>query len=131
MDMANFRPDQSFPVAQNPLSGPQSNGFSAPQNPSQGASNTTGAQPSGPTPSYPFSDHEPSDQKPNDVSTTSIPAVAEDSDLIEKEWVRRAKSIVEKTQNNPYLQSQELSALRTEYLRKRYGKTMDSSEQNI
>jgi hypothetical protein len=54
--------------------------------------------------------------------------MADDNDLIEKEWVESVKNVVEKTRTNPFEQSQEISRLRTEYLQKRYGKTMEKSE---
>lgn len=50
------------------------------------------------------------------------PATAADEDLIEKEWVERAKKIVASTKNDPYLQEQEVSKLQADYLMKRYGK---------
>ncbi len=50
------------------------------------------------------------------------PATAADEDLIEKEWVERAKKIVASTKNDPYLQEQEVSRLQADYLKKRYGK---------
>lgn len=50
------------------------------------------------------------------------PATAADEDLIEKEWVERAKKIVASTKNDPYLQEQEVSKLQADYLKKRYGK---------
>lgn len=50
------------------------------------------------------------------------PAAAADEDLIEKEWVDRAKKIVASTKNDPYLQEQEVSKLQADYLKKRYGK---------
>jgi hypothetical protein len=68
------------------------------------------------------------DKAHNDVSNTSSPTSAEDSDLIEKEWVEKAKAIVEKTRRDPFLQSQELNQFKTEYLQKRYGKNVGSSE---
>jgi hypothetical protein len=63
-------------------------------------------------------------------STTSIvvPAVAEDQDLIEKDWVAKAKHIVEKTRDNPYQQSQELTVFKSDYMQKRYNKTIKPSE---
>lgn len=50
------------------------------------------------------------------------PPVADDVDIIEKEWVDKAKSIVEKTKNDPRQQSTEVNALKADYLKKRYGK---------
>lgn len=56
------------------------------------------------------------------------PTVANDDDLIEKEWVDKAKKIIADTQNDPYKREQEVSKLQVEYLRKRYGKELGSSE---
>jgi hypothetical protein len=69
-----------------------------------------------------------SSESNNDVSKTTVPNTAEDSDLIEKEWVEKAKAIVEKTRRDPFLQSQELNSFKTEYLHKRYGKNVGSGE---
>ncbi len=67
----------------------------------------------------------------NDVTntTTTVAAItADDGDLIEKEWVNKAKAIVEKTQNDPYQQSKELNFLRAGYMQKRYSKIIKLSE---
>lgn len=50
------------------------------------------------------------------------PQMADDVDLIEKEWVLRAKRIVEQTKNDPHRQSEELHATGTEYQRQRFGR---------
>lgn len=52
------------------------------------------------------------------------PASAADEDLIEKEWVERAKKVVAETKHDPYLQGQEVSKLQADYLKKRYGKSI-------
>lgn len=51
-------------------------------------------------------------------------AIVDDGDLIEKEWVSRAKHIVATNRNDPYKQSEQLAALRADYMKKRYGKTI-------
>jgi hypothetical protein len=61
----------------------------------------------------------------DDSQTTN--AVADDSDLIEKEWVNKAKSIVERTKEDPYKQSEELKLLKSDYLQKRYNKIVKQS----
>ena len=58
----------------------------------------------------------------------STPAIADDNDLIEKEWVAKAKQIVEKTKENPYAQNKELSVFKADYMKKRYNKTIKLSE---
>ena len=50
------------------------------------------------------------------------PPIAEDTDLIEKEWVDKAKDIVEKTRSNPYKQQEELAKMKADYLKKRYNR---------
>lgn len=58
----------------------------------------------------------------NDTPKISVPETANDTDLIEKEWVIKAQSIVNKTIDDPYKQSRELTALKAEYIKKRYNK---------
>ena len=64
----------------------------------------------------------------SNTTTISVPAVADDQDLIEKEWVAKAKNIVEKNRNDPYQQSQELTVFKNDYLSKRYNKTIKMDE---
>jgi hypothetical protein len=52
------------------------------------------------------------------------PTAAGDDDLIEKEWVEKAKKVVAETKHDPYLQGQEVSRLQADYLKKRYGKSV-------
>jgi hypothetical protein len=56
------------------------------------------------------------------------PLIAEDADLIEKEWVLKAKQIVEKTKYDPYLQNKEMGKFKADYLKKRYNKTINTVE---
>jgi hypothetical protein len=51
-------------------------------------------------------------------------AIVDDGDLIEKEWVNKAKQIVELNRDNPYKQSEELTVFKADYMKKRYGKTI-------
>jgi hypothetical protein len=53
------------------------------------------------------------------------PPAAADEDLIEKEWVEKAKKVVAETKHDPYLQGQEVSKLQADYLKKRYGKIVN------
>src|SRR5579883_1347093 len=50
------------------------------------------------------------------------PPTADDVDLIEKEWVLRAKSIVEHTRDDPHQQNQEINKFKADYIKKRYNK---------
>lgn len=55
---------------------------------------------------------------------TTNPTIASDDDLIEKEWVDKAKKIIAETRDDPYRREQEVSKLQADYLRKRYGKEL-------
>lgn len=67
----------------------------------------------------------------NDVPATTnaaVPTVADDADLIEKEWVTKAKQIVERTKEDPHLQSKEMTVFKADYMQKRYNKAIKVSE---
>lgn len=67
----------------------------------------------------------------NDVTKTTspvVPATADDGDLIEKEWVNKAKKIVNSTREDPYAQSRELTLFKADYLQKRYNKIIKLTE---
>jgi hypothetical protein len=55
--------------------------------------------------------------------STSLP-IKDDGDLIEKEWVNKAKQIVERTREDPYKQSEELTIFKADYMKQRYNKTI-------
>ena len=55
-------------------------------------------------------------------SSISVPLVAADDEVIEQEWVQKAKKIVSETKDDPYAQEKEVSKLQAEYIKKRYGK---------
>lgn len=59
----------------------------------------------------------------------SSPLMAEDSDLIEKEWVEKAKKIVEATRDDPYQQNREINKVKADYMKKRYNKDIHLSEE--
>jgi hypothetical protein len=67
-------------------------------------------------------------QPPAQAQANGNPAVADDGDLIEKEWVHKAKSIVESTKGDPYKQSEALTALKADYMQKRYNKTIKTTQ---
>ena len=62
------------------------------------------------------------------TTANANPAVADDADLIEKEWVQKAKDIIKQTQNDPHLQSRELNVFKADYMQKRYNKVLKLSE---
>ena len=87
-----------------------------------------GFTPLPPLPPLPVSNTTPVNATHTDDSstTTSVtnPSTAEDNDLIEKEWVAKAKQIVASTATDPYIQSQQVSQLKADYMSKRYNKTV-------
>jgi hypothetical protein len=58
----------------------------------------------------------------------NTPLAANDDDLIEKEWVDKAKKIIAETKDDPYRREQEVGRLQADYLRKRYGKELGSPQ---
>ncbi len=69
-------------------------------------------------------------QPAQDGASTAVPAddttptVAADEDLIEKEWVDKAKKIIQDTRNDPHAREQRVGKLQADYLKKRYGKEL-------
>lgn len=61
------------------------------------------------------------------ASSSAGPAVAADEDLIEKEWVDKAKKILEETKEDPYRRELEIGKLQRDYIRKRYGREIGES----
>lgn len=64
----------------------------------------------------------------NNASTAAAPLIADDVDVIEKEWVDKAKKIVNATKDDPYTQEKEVSKLQADYLMKRYNKQIKLPE---
>jgi len=65
------------------------------------------------------------DQSADDTTTLSgNPIVAADDDLIEKEWVEKAKKIVAETRNNPHQRDEAVNNLQVDYIKKRYGREL-------
>ena len=58
------------------------------------------------------------------IADNTNPAIAADDDLIEKEWVEKAKKVIAETRHDPHLQEREVSKLQADYLQKRYGKSV-------
>ena len=58
-----------------------------------------------------------------------VPEIADDVDLIEKEWVKKAKEIVDATQGDPYKQNNQINKMKVEYIKKRYNKDIKFKEE--
>lgn len=66
---------------------------------------------------------------PSPQNTQATPPItsglsASDTDLIEKEWVVKAKAIIERTKDDPRQQSNELNKIKADYQKKRYNRDM-------
>lgn len=80
-------------------------------------------------PTHPAADQTtPTTSVANDATIDTDSLSADDSDLIEKEWVTKAKEIVENTRNDPYEQTKKMTLFRADYMKKRYNKLIKSSE---
>ena len=62
-------------------------------------------------------------------ATDDLPAVAADDDLIEKEWVDKAKQIISSTKDDPARREKEVGRLQADYLKKRYGKELGTASE--
>jgi hypothetical protein len=62
------------------------------------------------------------------VPVDDLPLAANDDDLIEKEWVEKAKKIIVETKDDPYRREQEVGRLQADYLRKRYGRELGATQ---
>lgn len=65
---------------------------------------------------------------PMPTNDGGLPAIADDGDLIEKEWVMHVKQVLRMTAHDPYEQNRQLAILKADYLQKRYGKNIKLSE---
>lgn len=93
----------------------------------EGRADATGANTPPPMPVVPL----PAAPSAPDGNTATVvaspmgaPATAADEDLIEKEWVERAKKVISETKHDPFAQEQAVSRLQADYLHKRYGKVI-------
>jgi hypothetical protein len=76
-----------------------------------------------------------SSSTPSDADTAvhlrtqaTLPQAAADADLIEDEWVAAVKKVIEQYRGDPYNQSQAMTLLRADYLKKRYNKDIKVPE---
>ncbi|MBI4100846.1 hypothetical protein HY441_00010 [Candidatus Microgenomates bacterium] len=62
------------------------------------------------------------------TATDDMPLIADDVDVIEMEWVNKAKQIIKDTKADPHAQEAAVEKLQREYLKKRYGKELQTSQ---
>ncbi len=63
------------------------------------------------------------------VSGVTAHLSAEDADLIEKEWVLKAKEIVARTHGDPFVQNNEINKIKADYIKKRYNKDIKQTNE--
>lgn len=69
----------------------------------------------------------PSSPVAGQTTTDDTPLIADDVDVIEMEWVNKAKKIIKETRDDPHAQEEAVEQLQIEYLKKRYGKEIKKS----
>lgn len=93
---------------------------------SAAAANAVGAPPAVPIPVPPPVANSVASAPPTQATTG--PLVAADEDLIEKEWVDKAKEIIEQTKDDPFKRTERVNELQRDYLQKRFGKVIGAAE---
>lgn len=83
-------------------------------------------QPAAPAPAAQTKDDSSDDQ----ATALDSPELANDVDVIEKEWVDKAKQIVKETVDDPHKQNHNVSVLKADYMKKRYGKDIKIPDEN-
>ena len=67
--------------------------------------------------------------QPPAAATATAHMSAQDVDLIEKEWVQKAKEIVAHTIGDPYTQNKEINKIKADYIKKRYNKDIKQTNE--
>ncbi len=62
------------------------------------------------------------------IPLVATPSMADDVDLIEKDWVNKVKEVINKTKDNPYEQARQLALIKSDYLQKRYNKSVTQEQ---
>lgn len=81
-----------------------------------------------PQPAAPAGPTSPVAAQPANSADTTTPLIADDTDLIEKEWVEKAKQLVDQTKDDPYKQNKEINKFKATYIKKRYNKDIQLSK---
>lgn len=56
------------------------------------------------------------------TQSASLPAAPADEASMEQEWIEKAKEVVARTQDDPFMQNKLLTELKAQYLAARYGR---------
>jgi len=94
--------------------------------PAGDSANQNAGAPPMPVPAAPVDDSAPSPSAQQAIDDT--PAIAGDSDLIEKQWVKKAKQVVERTKDDPHMQNKDMNIVKAGYIKKRYNKDVKIPE---
>ena len=62
------------------------------------------------------------------LTTSVVSTQASDTDRIEKEWVDKAKMVIERTKDDPYEQKNEMSKVKAEYIHRRFNKSIKADD---
>ena len=73
---------------------------------------------------------QPADDDHQKTTVVDAPEIASDVDVIEKEWVDKAKEIVNESRDDPHRQNHNVSVLKADYMKKRYGKDIKIPDDN-
>lgn len=67
---------------------------------------------------------------PDDTATsvTDTHHSASHGDVIERQWVDKAKAIVAQTKDDPHVQNSQMSQVKAEYIQKRFNKTIPTDK---
>ncbi len=118
--------EDSGATHESPAAAPENRGLQQPA--SLGASTSATSMP-GPLPAASAlpADDGSGGTPPAGSSASTNGLIADDADLIEKEWVMKAKAIVMQTKNDPHLQNIKINDMKADYLKKRYNKDIKVS----
>ena len=89
--------------------------------PKQSMPPTAGAQ-AAQTPQPPTVSATTQQAQQDDPVLSGMPQIADDVDLIEKEWVEKAKQIVEQTKDDPGAQNEAMSRVKAAYQKRRFNR---------
>lgn len=62
------------------------------------------------------------------LSDQAVGGAEEEREVIEKQWVQRAKEVIARNKDNPYKQKREVSRVKAEYMKARFNKVLKVEE---
>jgi hypothetical protein len=67
---------------------------------------------------------------PTPSTTQASSSDDENNDALDREWVIKARNIVERTHTDPFMESSEISKVKADFLKSRYNKDIKLAEEN-